>query len=65
MLAEAMMLGQITGGNPARQLGAKPEVVKLVRARRAAVERMSLADERRAQPVWPRCAAPRVPFRQG
>jgi predicted nucleic acid-binding protein len=28
MLAEAMMLGQITGGNPARQLGAKPEVVK-------------------------------------
>jgi predicted nucleic acid-binding protein len=28
MLAEAMMLGQITGGNPAKQLGAKPEVVK-------------------------------------
>lgn len=28
MLAEAMMLGQITGGNPAKRLGAKPEVVK-------------------------------------
>jgi predicted nucleic acid-binding protein len=28
MLAEAMMLGQITGGNPAKQLGAKPEVIK-------------------------------------
>ena len=28
MLAEAMMLGQITGGNPARQLSGKPEVIK-------------------------------------
>ena len=28
MLAEAMMLGQVTGGNPAKQLGAKPEVIK-------------------------------------
>lgn len=28
MLAEAMMLGQITGGNPARQLAAKPDVIK-------------------------------------
>jgi predicted nucleic acid-binding protein len=28
MLAEAMMLGQIGGGNPARQLAAKPEVIR-------------------------------------
>ncbi|MBS0184700.1 MAG: type II toxin-antitoxin system VapC family toxin [Nitrospira sp.] len=28
MLAEAMMLGQISGGNPARQLAAKPDVIK-------------------------------------
>ena len=28
MLAEAFMLGQITGGNPARQLSSKPDVVK-------------------------------------
>jgi len=28
MMAEAMMLGQITGGNPAKQLGVKPEVIK-------------------------------------
>lgn len=28
MLAEAMMLGQITGGNPAKQLGVKPDVIK-------------------------------------
>jgi predicted nucleic acid-binding protein len=28
MLAEAMMLGQLAGGNPAKQLSAKPEVVK-------------------------------------
>ncbi len=28
MLAEALMQGQISGGNPARQLAAKPEVVK-------------------------------------
>ncbi len=28
MLAEAFMLGQITGGNPARQLASKPDVVK-------------------------------------
>ena len=27
-VAEAMMLGQITGGNPAKQLAAKPDVVK-------------------------------------
>lgn len=28
MLAEAFMLGQISGGNPARQLASKPDVVK-------------------------------------
>jgi len=28
MLAEAFMLGQITGGNPARQLSSKPNVIK-------------------------------------
>ena len=28
MLAEAFMLGQITGGNPAKQLASKPNVVK-------------------------------------
>ena len=28
MLAEAMMLGQISGGNPARQLAAKPDVIR-------------------------------------
>lgn len=28
MLSEALMLGQISGGNPARQLATKPEVVK-------------------------------------
>ncbi len=28
MLAEAIMLGQIAGGNPAKQLAAKPEVIK-------------------------------------
>lgn len=28
MLAEALMRGQISGGNPARQLSSKPEVVK-------------------------------------
>lgn len=28
MLAEALMLGQIKGGNPARQLAAKPKVIK-------------------------------------
>ncbi len=31
MLAEAFMLGQITGGNPARQLSSKPDVVKRFR----------------------------------
>ncbi len=28
MLAEALMLGHISGGNPARHLSSKPEIVK-------------------------------------
>jgi len=34
MLAEALMLGHLCGGNPARQLAGKPEVIKKLRVYR-------------------------------
>jgi predicted nucleic acid-binding protein len=48
MLAEAFMLGQITGGNPARQLSSKPDVVKrlsLYREKIKALATLGLAFE--------------------
>jgi predicted nucleic acid-binding protein len=48
MLAEAFMLGHITGGNPARQLASKPAVVKrlsLYREKVKALETLGLGFE--------------------